>query len=71
MKYPDPNRLTKSQIAYLLLLAGFILGPFLPLIIQSFAFKWVWPDLMPSRWWLEQRQNTIFPLAWDYVLSPR
>ena len=70
MKYPDPNRLTKSQIVYLLLLAGFILGPFLPLIIQSFAFKWVWPDLMPSRWWLEQRQNTIFPLAWDYVLSP-
>ncbi|TRD22099.1 ABC transporter permease [Palleronia caenipelagi] len=52
------------------LIAGFILGPFLPLIIQSFAFRWAWPDLLPGTWWLEQREKSPIPLAWDYVLSP-
>ena len=55
---------------YLLLVAGFILGPFIPLVIQSLAFRWAWPDLLPGTWWLEQRDDALLPLAWDYVLSP-
>jgi putative spermidine/putrescine transport system permease protein len=50
--------------------AGFILGPFIPLIIQSLAFRWAWPDMLPGTWWLEQREKSILPLAWDYVISP-
>ncbi len=64
------TRLSSFQKIYLLLIAGFILGPFIPLIIQSFAFRWAWPDLLPSTWWLEQREQSALPLAWDYVISP-
>ncbi len=63
-------RLSPFQRIYLILIAGFILGPFIPLLIQSFAFRWAWPDLLPSTWWLEQRDRSPLPLAWDYVLSP-
>ncbi|QYO79177.1 ABC transporter permease subunit [Devosia salina] len=54
----------------MILIVGFILGPFLPLIIQSLAFRWAWPDLLPGTWWMEQREVSRMPLAWDYVLSP-
>ncbi|SNT75653.1 ABC transporter permease [Paracoccus seriniphilus] len=64
------SRLSPFQKFYLLVIAGFILGPFIPLIIQSFAFRWAWPDLLPGTWWLEQREKAMAPLAWDYVLSP-
>ena len=64
------ERLSPFQKVYLWLIAGFILGPFIPLIIQSFAFRWAWPDLLPSTWWLEQREKSVLPLAWDYVISP-
>lgn len=64
------TRLSTFQKIYLLLFAGFILGPFIPLVIQSFAFRWAWPDILPSTWWLEQREQSMLPLAWDYVLSP-
>ena len=64
------SRLSPFQKVYLCLIAGFILGPFLPLIIQSLAFRWAWPDLLPSTWWLEQRGKSHVPLAWDYMLSP-
>ncbi|NNJ69352.1 MAG: ABC transporter permease [Boseongicola sp.] len=64
------DRLSPFQKIYLWLIAGFILGPFIPLIIQSFAFRWAWPDLLPGTWWLEQREKSILPLAWDYVISP-
>jgi len=64
------DRLSPFQKLYLWLIAGFILGPFIPLIVQSFAFRWAWPDLLPSTWWLEQREESIVPLAWDYVFSP-
>ena len=64
------SRLSSFQKIYLLLIAGFILGPFIPLIIQSFAFRWAWPDMLPSTWWLEQREKSLLPLAWDYVISP-
>lgn len=64
------SRLSVFQKIYLCLIAGFILGPFIPLIIQSFAFRWAWPNILPSTWWLEQREQSPLPLAWDYVLSP-
>ena len=63
-------RLSPFQKIYLLLVAGFIVGPFLPVIIQSLAFRWAWPELLPGTWWLEQREKSMLPLAWDYVLSP-
>lgn len=64
------TRLSTFQKIYLLLIVGFILGPFIPLVIQSFAFRWAWPDILPGTWWLEQRDKSLLPLAWDYVLSP-
>ena len=64
------SRLSPFQKFYLLIIAGFILGPFIPLIIQSFAFRCAWPDLLPGSWWLEQRDRAMVPQAWDYVLSP-
>ena len=64
------ERLSPFQRFYLIVIAGFILGPFIPLLIQSFAFRWAWPDLLPSTWWLEQRDKSMLPLAWDYVFSP-
>jgi len=64
------SRLSPFQKFYLIIIAGFILGPFIPLLIQSFAFRWAWPDLLPGTWWLEQRDKSMMPLAWDYVLSP-
>lgn len=64
------GRLSPFQKIYVLLVSGLILCPFLPLFIQSFAFRWQWPDLLPSVWWLEQRDKSLLPLGWDYVLSP-
>lgn len=64
------RRLSRFQKIYMLLVSGLIICPFLPLIIQSFAFRWQWPDLLPSVWWLEQRDQSLLPLGWDYVLSP-
>lgn len=55
---------------YLLLVLGFLVGPFLPLLIQSLAFHWVWPDLLPSEWWLTARERARLPQGWDYVISP-
>jgi putative spermidine/putrescine transport system permease protein len=38
-----------------------VLLPFLPLVIWSFAFRWGWPSLLPTRWsWR----------AWAYIASP-
>lgn len=48
----------------------FIFAPIIPVVIQSVAFQWYWPDLMPSSWWWSVRGDANFPLAWDYVLSP-
>lgn len=56
--------------AYLLLVLGFFVGPFLPLLIQSLAFHWVWPDLLPSEWWFTARERARLPQGWDYVVSP-
>lgn len=62
--------LSPFQRFYLIAVAALILGPFIPLIIQSFAFRWAWPDLLPGTWWLEKRTDAPVLLAWDYVLSP-
>ncbi len=64
------NRLSPFQRFYLIAVAALIVGPFAPLIIQSLAFRWAWPNLLPSVWWLEQREKSPIPLARDYVLSP-
>lgn len=56
--------------AYLLVVLGFLVGPFLPLLIQSLAFHWVWPDLLPSEWWFTARTRARLPQGWDYVISP-
>lgn len=62
------ERLSPFQKLYLWLVAGFILGPFIPLIIQSFAFRWAWPDLLPSTWWLEQAAKSR-PCRWPGTTS--
>jgi len=64
------NRLSPFQRFYLIAVAALIVGPFLPLVIQSLAFRWSWPNLLPTVWWMEQREKSPIPLAWDYVLSP-
>lgn len=56
--------------AYLLLVLGFLVGPFLPLLVQSLAFHWAWPDLLPSEWWFTARERARLPQGWDYVISP-
>ena len=65
-----PGRLAPLQKAYLCLVAGLVVVPFAPLAIQSLAFRWAWPDLLPATWWWERRAAAPVPLAWDYVLSP-
>ncbi|UWQ20925.1 ABC transporter permease [Jannaschia sp. W003] len=54
---------------YLLLVAGFAVGPFLPLVVQSLAFRWAWPALVPT-WTWEAPPSRFAPPGWDYVLSP-
>lgn len=44
-----------------LALAGFLVLPFLPILIWSFAHGWRFPDLLPRTWSLE---------AWRYAISP-
>ncbi|HEY8594771.1 MAG TPA: ABC transporter permease [Devosiaceae bacterium] len=62
--------LSPFQRFYLLAVATVIVGPFLPLLIQSFAFQWDWPHLLPTKWWWTARETSFLPQAWDYVLSP-
>ena len=62
--------LSPFQKFYLAAFAAFVLGPFVPLVIQSFAFRWDWPDVLPSQWWWDMRGRTRMPQGWDYVFSP-
>ena len=55
---------------YVICIAGVTLGPFVPLVIASFAFRWVWPDLLPSEWWWQVRGELRRPVAWDYLFTP-
>jgi len=64
------DRLSPFQRFYITFVSIAVIGPFIPLGIASFAFRWNWPHLLPSTWWLEQRGETTRLLAWDYVLAP-
>jgi putative spermidine/putrescine transport system permease protein len=63
-------RLSPFQRFYLLFVGIAVLGPFVPLLIASVAFRWNWPDVLPSEWWWQARQTARSPLAWDYIFSP-
>jgi putative spermidine/putrescine transport system permease protein len=64
------ERLSPFQRFYILFTTIAIVGPFIPLLIASFAFRWTWPSLLPSVWWWEARGTARLPLGWDYILSP-
>lgn len=64
------TRLSPFQAFYLWVIAAVVVGPFLPLLVQSFAFRWEWPNLLPTQWWLSSRANARLPQGWDYLLSP-
>lgn len=55
---------------YLALVVVLVVGPFAPLVIQSFAFQWDWPNLLPTEWWFTARESARLPQGWDYVFSP-
>ncbi|MEM7736965.1 MAG: ABC transporter permease subunit [Deinococcota bacterium] len=59
-----------STRLYLGFVALALVGPFVPLMIASLAFRWSWPDILPSRWWWQARGTTLRPLAWDYLAAP-
>ena len=40
------------------------------MVIASFAFRWTWPELLPSEWWIAARASATTPIGWDYVFSP-
>lgn len=44
--------------------------PFVALAIAAFAFRWGWPDLLPSEWWWTARERARLPIGWDYLASP-
>ena len=54
---------------YLLAIVVSVAGPFVPLVIASVAFRWGWPDLLPSTWWWQVRETARLPVAWDFVFS--
>lgn len=60
----------RASHLYLLLAAAALAGPFIPLVVASVAFRWAWPDLLPSAWWWQERTDARLPLAWDYIFSP-
>lgn len=68
-KRTSSKRLSPFQRFYLLFFSVAVLGPFIPLLIGSFAFRWTWPDLLPSTWWWEARKTVFLPTSWDYVFS--
>jgi len=43
--------------------------PFAALVVASLAFRWSWPDLLPTEWWWEARRTVRLPIGWDYVAS--
>ncbi len=55
--------------AILIFVTVALLAPFVPLVIASLAFRWGWPDLLPSRYFWQAREQALRPLAWDYLLS--
>jgi len=66
----DRERLGPFGRFYVAVVAFMVTAPFVPLVIGSFAFRWGWPDLLPSKWWWEARATARLPQGWDYVFSP-
>jgi putative spermidine/putrescine transport system permease protein len=64
------ENLSPFQRFYLLFIGLGVVGPFAPLVIASFSFRWTWPNLLPSVWWWEGRHTIATPIGWDYVFSP-
>lgn len=64
-----PSVMSPYQRFYLIFVTLAVLGPFIPLAIASFAFRWAWPSLLPTSWWVKARASARLPLAWDYVFS--
>lgn len=62
--------LSKLQRIAIFFLITAIIGPLAPLIMASVAFRWGWPDLIPSIWWWEKRETLTIPLSWDYIFDP-
>lgn len=52
------NHLPAKAFLFLFLLM-FIFLPFIPLVLTSFSYNWIWPNVMPESFSLS---------AWDYVL---
>jgi putative spermidine/putrescine transport system permease protein len=63
------KHLTTLQRCYALALSLTVLGPFLPLVVASFAFRWTWPQLWPDSWWWQARDSLRLPTGWDYLFS--
>lgn len=62
--------LSPFQRFYLIFVAVAVLWPIVPMVIASFAFRWTWPALFPTEWWITARnQQTTIPIGWDYVFS--
>ena len=56
------NRLALPRIGLLDLVLCGVLLPYLPLLIWAFAFRWNFPDLLPTEWSLR---------PWRYLFSPQ
>ncbi|WP_068082991.1 ABC transporter permease [Polycladidibacter stylochi] len=68
--YQSKNTAQRLASLGTLFITIIILMPFIPLIISSLAFRWQWPDLLPAKWWWQQREISPIPLSWDYLISP-
>ena len=66
----DIDTLSPFQRFYLLFVVLVAVGPFIPLLIASFSFRWTWPNILPTVWWWTARDTASSPIAWDYVFSP-
>lgn len=66
----DADALSPFQRFYLLFVVLTAVGPFIPLLIASFSFRWTWPNLLPTAWWWSARHTISTPIGWDYVFSP-
>jgi putative spermidine/putrescine transport system permease protein len=61
--------LSHFEKAYLAVVSLTVIAPFVPLFVASVAFRWTWPDLLPSEWWWQARHTSRLPVGWDYIFS--
>ncbi len=67
MRSAGPRR---TAAALVRLAAAGAVVPFVALGVAAFAFRWGWPDLLPSEWWWSAREGARLPIGWDYLASP-